>query len=1299
MACSHPIGTRRALECVRIAPRSSPGGTLPTEPPALPPDPSVLGPVAAPEQPRRGSPPRDPGLGSTLPPSFRRNALSSYLNTAATLVIALVTVPVLTRGLGGTEYGIWVLVGSLVLYLELFEFGFGTTTVRYVAAATARNDAKGAREAVSTSFWLLCVPGVLALGVGVVLAVVFPVFFHTDQELVFATRFLLVLLAIDLAISIPSDVFGGVLIALQRWDLLNLTKIIVSLSQAVGIVVVILLGGGLVTLGLTTVSLSLLGQLSRFMLGRQLLPGLSLAPRTVRRDLLKPYANTSIWFSLNEVSQVVIDKVDAIVVGAVVGVTQAGVYGVGQKLALLGARLVEPAIGAFFPHATTLAEQGEREALRSSVMAGFRIAAAVSFPPITVLVLLARPALDVWVGPRFKEAALVVVYLGLASAVQAIRSPAQLVVNGAGRLKVPALLNIAEAVVNLGLSVLLARTQGLTGVALATLLTTAGVTLLFFLPYACRELNLPQRTLYGQLLRGHLPPLALVVPLGLLARAQGMHGLLAFFAIGCTLGLLYLGVLTLTGLSPAERRRVLDTRAAHRGAGSAQDAGAAAPLRVLLVDPSAKGGIAVYSERVAEAVAAAGADVVLVGSANRTKPLVGVERRSVLPDQRWGRPPGEGPLLFYCRRLSYYLRVHRAVLHAVRDVRPDVLHLQAEVVRTLDRHLVRQLRRRCPVVLTAHDVEPLTGEALRTGWLEAADLVLVHSAAAAAVLASHGVVSRIVEHVPAAPAQAGGRAAGRRLLGLPEQGRLLVAAGFVRPYKGYPLLLDTWRLLGEKAPLLLVVGEAWGEQESALLDALAALPNTDVRRGYASDELLFAAVAAADAMLLPHEVASESGLLHLARALGTPVLASPLPQLAESVHATGAGVLVPRTAPDWARAVTGPLPPSPTPPPAAVEVGRAHLAHYERARKSGARLVIHTDAIAWGGAEIVLSTVVARLDPAWRVVVAGAHADVVRRVAESSGAAWRVIPNVHGKFDIRGIVRTAAAVRRLRADVALVNLRTPWAGQYFQLALRLAHVPTVAVEHLPMAASGGVQRRLKQLSSGWLSSHVAVSNAAAREVERLGGLGGDSVVVVRNGLPNQAVAPAQLPAGLVRPCLTAAGRLSEQKGFDVLLRALAQLPGVHLWLVGEGEARASLEALAAQLGVGDRVVMDGWNDQVPAVLGAGDLVVVPSRLEAWPLILVEALQAGLPVVASDIPGVLEVVGDGAVLVPPDDPQALADAIRELLADPSARRQLAERSAAVGAALPTEFEMAAAYDLLLSAAAGGPGSPVAGSVLL
>lgn len=141
--------------------------------------------------------------------------------------------------------------------------------------------------------------------------------------------------------------------------------------------------------------------------------------------------------------------------------------------------------------------------------------------------------------------------------------------------------------------------------------------------------------------------------------------------------------------------------------------------------------------------------------------------------------------------------------------------------------------------------------------------------------------------------------------------------------------------------------------------------------------------------------------------------------------------------------------------------------------------------------------------------------------------------------------------------------------------------------------------------------------------------------------------------------VVAVGALRKVKGFDVLIRATARLPGVVVRIAGEGEEHARLTALAEELGIGDRVEFVGnvSRERLVSMLVEATALAVPSRDEAFSLMVIEAFAAGLPVVASRVGGIPEAAGDAAKFVPADDPGALAAALREVLSAGAARDEL------------------------------------------
>jgi glycosyltransferase involved in cell wall biosynthesis len=169
------------------------------------------------------------------------------------------------------------------------------------------------------------------------------------------------------------------------------------------------------------------------------------------------------------------------------------------------------------------------------------------------------------------------------------------------------------------------------------------------------------------------------------------------------------------------------------------------------------------------------------------------------------------------------------------------------------------------------------------------------------------------------------------------------------------------------------------------------------------------------------------------------------------------------------------------------------------------------------------------------------------------------------------------------------------------------------------------------------------------------------------------------------PLAVALGRLHPNKGFDLLLEALAATREMHLWIAGDGPLRLQLERLAARLGISDRVRFLGWREDALSLLGSADLLVCPSLHEPLGNVVIEAWSAGLPVVATASDGPAGLIEDGVngLLVPLPDrpgggPSALARALERLCADGALRTRLGEAGRRTYEAGFTEEAVVAQY---------------------
>jgi glycosyltransferase involved in cell wall biosynthesis len=320
-----------------------------------------------------------------------------------------------------------------------------------------------------------------------------------------------------------------------------------------------------------------------------------------------------------------------------------------------------------------------------------------------------------------------------------------------------------------------------------------------------------------------------------------------------------------------------------------------------------------------------------------------------------------------------------------------------------------------------------------------------------------------------------------------------------------------------------------------------------------------------------------------------------------------------------------------------------------------------------GGAQSYVAALLPALAERYDVVLAAYGEGPLVEEAARAGARFVPLQHVrrpiHPLRDLAGFVELTRLFRRERPQV--VHASSSKAGVLGRLAAAATRVPVrfFTVHGWAFSAYSGAASLLYRVSDRLMAPLTTVTICVS-EQELAAGLeagtcSAERSVVIHNAV-DVAAAPRSRHDRLV-PRLIAVGRLKAPKDFLTLVRALARLPegGFEALLVGDGPDRVEVEDEIRRLGVEGRVQLAGERSDVPALLADSDVFVLSSRSEGLPVSVLEAMAAELPVVASNVGGLGELVVDGetGALVPPGDPEALAEALGRLIGDRELRRRL------------------------------------------
>jgi glycosyltransferase involved in cell wall biosynthesis len=330
-----------------------------------------------------------------------------------------------------------------------------------------------------------------------------------------------------------------------------------------------------------------------------------------------------------------------------------------------------------------------------------------------------------------------------------------------------------------------------------------------------------------------------------------------------------------------------------------------------------------------------------------------------------------------------------------------------------------------------------------------------------------------------------------------------------------------------------------------------------------------------------------------------------------------------------------------------------------------------------GGAQQVTYSLARHLSDEYEITVAcapnGALVERLRRDGIHVVEIPDLVRNVRPWRDLRAFFSLRRWLRRERFD--LVHTHSTKAGLLGRLAARYAGVPGVLFTAHGWAFTEGraywVRRllaRVERYAARRTSKIICVSEHDRELALRFRVADPQQLVVIHNGIDPGPFREADGKAvraewGIDRdePLITFVGRLAAQKDPLTLLEAVRRLSGGRVLLVGGGPLRSRVRAFLRQHGLEDRVVLTGEQTNIPEILAASDIFVLPSRWEGLPLTVIEAMLAGLPVVAGRVGGVPELVEEGVtgLLVPPGDPTRLAEALQRLLDGADLRHRMGD----------------------------------------
>lgn len=464
-----------------------------------------------------------------------RNISSQWLALGAQLLISVLMTPFMVKRLGDDGYGIVALISGLVGYSGILYFGLGAAVVKFVAEHHAKEDYEELNATCSTIFGVYLAFGGLCFALALALLGPLPYLFNIPAGHANDARIMLLMMGCGLLVQFPGSVYGGILMGLERFDVMNKYNFVLLILRSAAVLTVLLVRPTVVLVGAVTMTSLVAEQAFAYVYARRTLPRLHLSLARFERDRLRVLFTFSAQSFLFTLSEKLINYTDEFVISGARGPSAVTLYVIPLRLVDYARDALDKATLVLMPGVSATAARGDLEALQSLWRFGNKAIMCLVAPVALVFLMWGEHVLSLWLDAEHGHRGMPILFwLALAFIAQvAGRGIARPIFEGLGELTTPARITVAEGVVNLVLSVVLVRTWGVEGVAFATFLP-ASVTGLVVMPwFVCKRLGTSYVKHLANTFLRTLPPLVPCAALLIAAERYGLHQRLAGMAATC----------------------------------------------------------------------------------------------------------------------------------------------------------------------------------------------------------------------------------------------------------------------------------------------------------------------------------------------------------------------------------------------------------------------------------------------------------------------------------------------------------------------------------------------------------------------------------------------------------------------------------------------------------------------------------------------------------------------------------------------------------------------------------------------
>ena len=497
----------------------------------------------------------------SLGKKIARNIAANYFGVAGQIIIAFFLAPFLVHTLGDTQYGIWSIVAALSGYMSLLDLGIAGALTRYVALYHQKQDHESINTILSSGLFLFSAIAGLIILVSPLTAYLMVKYLNFDQQLIDTVYFLIIVVSFDISFFIIAGMVRGALGGFQRFELINIVRILSFIYKALAFYIFLSNDFGLITMGFISASTNLLVFIISYYQLRKYYSFVEPGVRFINLADINRIYHFSKFIFLSMVANQVLYYTDSFIIGFFLNMAAVTYYTIPWSLSEYVKQFCIAISSTYIPAFSEMYSANDTDAIYTHYIYGTKIILTLSNLFCIGMIVLGAPFIAIWMGDIYaQKAEVLVIVFFITLYFYAPHLISYSLLQGLNRHKNYSMLSALVAVINLVLSIILVQTYGLTGVAIGAAIPQIiffGILVPF---YTSKMLGRSYMAYFFQThIRLAIPAIILFLGLSTLKRYIYPDGYLILLAESVGVSAIYFVSVYLISLSQNERRNLRET--------------------------------------------------------------------------------------------------------------------------------------------------------------------------------------------------------------------------------------------------------------------------------------------------------------------------------------------------------------------------------------------------------------------------------------------------------------------------------------------------------------------------------------------------------------------------------------------------------------------------------------------------------------------------------------------------------------------------------------------------------------------